>query len=204
MREFERCGECDYDLRGHSADDACPECGSRSRALAEVPLVPTWLAWGLIVLPVLFLPAIGYVFLGLAFSESRADSYMRVLAFVVYLLFFFTAACAILQLRKSPKHGLWSRYWVTLASGAAPLFLFVAALVLYTLIDMRIVNLDLFAFDYGFVLNLVPILGVVASVFILLVRPYQPRLLISLAMPLHAIAAGLLMWVVVEFYSPFF
>ena len=39
------CHECGYDLRAHSDDDVCPECGtsvSQSRAVAAVPRRPAW------------------------------------------------------------------------------------------------------------------------------------------------------------------
>ncbi len=197
---MDTCGQCGYDLRGHASENACPECGSRLRAPKKIPLASFWFAWGLIALGVLYLPAIGVVFLGLAFDKSSYDLFMRVLVAITHGSLLTVSIVTYRQIRRSPKLGLRPRYWCALICGFSPLFFYAIAIALLILVDTGVISFNLYAIDIHFILNLVVVFGMIGSIVLLMTKPYQPRIFISIAMPLHGLTAGMMAYTVLSHY----
>ncbi|MEM9345110.1 MAG: hypothetical protein AAGB26_00705 [Planctomycetota bacterium] len=190
-------------MRAHTKEEPCPECGSHLRALRGLPDASAWLSWISILFPIVYIPVLGYIFLGLAFARSSFDPYMRISTVVIHIALIYIAYRSFHQLRQASMHKLWLRLWLSIALGLSPIFFYLSAIVLLIFVDTGILAIDLYAMQVGLILTLITLTGMIGSIVLVFRKPNQHRVLISFALPLHGFATGLTIYTALSHYHTF-
>lgn len=177
----------------------CPECGSALRRIDWELIGSKWRSNALGIVSFGLMIAALFLFVGLALGKDRYDLYMRVLVVTSHLFLLFVSFSAARQLHGSRNRGYWTTFWILLILGCLPGLGAIASIGHMILLDLGLIQYQ--AYLSGFALNLVAVMGVIGSVLLLSLRPYNPRYVIAYAMPMAVCATALLMWVVVDRYS---